>query len=59
VRQGPDNWNAPLHRPHRVRRRSPEGDEMKISLLMVLTCALFAALHFTAARDTGRKPASR
>jgi hypothetical protein len=31
---------------------------MKISLLMLLTCALFAAIHFTAAPDTGRKPAS-
>jgi hypothetical protein len=32
---------------------------MKISLLMLLTCALFAAIHFTAAPDTGRKPAQR
>jgi hypothetical protein len=43
----------------RLQRRSPEGAEMKIYLLILLISALLTTIHFTQVPETAQKPVSQ
>jgi len=48
-----------LQQLRRLQRRSPEGAEMKIYLLILLIGALLTTIHFTQAPETAQKPVSQ